>query len=84
MAIYITWTEDEPQLEGWEIPGNGLGVARPIFGWVTVKKRVLFSNDDSPEMVQRARDFVASAEMADRENVRIILTAFPPSQETKK
>lgn len=59
MTVWIEWKEQDRKMTGRRYIGNGEDV--PVFETITVTRRARYSNDVTPEMIQRAHDYVESS-----------------------
>ena len=67
MAVYIEWAEETTEFDHWHYAGGG--VTEVVLRPTVVKKRALYSHDNSAEMVARAQRYVNT----DRPDARVVV-----------
>jgi len=72
MAVFITYDDVKSDVIGHRYVGNGEHA--PIFKDTTIRKRCRYSNDETADMIERAKKYAAE-DMTHCKNVRVELIA---------
>lgn len=67
MAIFIEWDEEQKEFAGWR-PISGIGI-EPAFSPKIITRSARYSNDDTPEIRQKAAQWIKS----ERPNGRVVI-----------